>query len=40
MDEALVMAQIKIGLCAVITDEHLPVLERTHGPRVDVVQVA
>ncbi len=34
--EPLVMSQIEIGLPAVVGDEHLAVLERVHGPRVDV----
>mmetsp|Transcript_33713 Transcript_33713/g.100481 ORF Transcript_33713/g.100481 Transcript_33713/m.100481 type:complete len:350 (-) Transcript_33713:100-1149(-) len=34
--EALVVPQIQIGLAPVVQHEYLPVLERTHGPRVDV----
>jgi hypothetical protein len=34
--EALVVPDIKIGLGAVVGDEHLAVLERVHGARVDV----
>ena len=34
--EALVVAEIEIGLGAVLGDEHLAVLERAHRPRVDV----
>ena len=30
------MAEIKIGLSAVLGDEHLTVLKRAHGPRVNV----
>ena len=35
-DEAFVVAQIEVGLRAVLGDEHLPVLERVHRPGVDV----
>ena len=31
--EALVMAQVQVGLGAVMGDEHLAVLERAHGAR-------
>jgi hypothetical protein len=34
--EALVMAQVEVGLGAVLGDEHLTVLERRHGAGVDV----
>ena len=34
--EALVVAQVEVGLGAVVGDEHLAVLERAHGARVDV----
>jgi len=30
------MAQVQIGLGAVLGDEHLAVLERAHGARVDI----
>ena len=36
VDEALVVADVEIGLGAVLGDEHLAVLERAHRPRVDV----
>ena len=36
VDEALVVAQVEIGLGAVVGDEHLAVLERAHGARIDV----
>ena len=35
-DEALVVAQVEVGLGAVVGDEHLTVLERAHGARIDV----
>ena len=35
-DEALVVAQVQVGLGAVLGDEDLTVLERAHGARVDV----
>ncbi len=35
-DETLVMAQVEVGLGAVVGDEHLTVLERAHGARIDV----
>ena len=35
-DETLIVAQVEIGLGAVVGDEHLAVLERAHGARVDV----
>ena len=34
--EALVMAEVEIGLGAVVGDEHLAVLIGAHGPRIDV----
>ena len=34
--EALVMAQIQVGLGAVVGDIHLAMLERAHGARIDV----
>src|SRR5262249_59901439 len=34
--EALVVAEIQVGLSAVVGDEHLSVLERAHRPRIDV----
>ena len=36
VDEALVVAEVEVGLAAVVGDEHLAVLERVHGARVDV----
>ena len=36
VDEALVVAEVEIGLGAVLGDEHLAVLERAHRARVDV----
>ena len=36
IDEALIMAQVEIGLGAIIRDEHLAMLKRTHGTGVDV----
>ena len=35
-DEALVMAEIEIGLGAVIGDEHFAVLERAHGAGIHI----
>ena len=35
-DEALVVTQVEVGLGAVVGDEHLTVLERAHGARIDV----
>jgi hypothetical protein len=35
-DEALVVAQIQVGLGAVVGHEHLAMLERRHRARVDV----
>ena len=35
-DEPLVVAQVEVGLGAVVGDEHLTVLERAHGARIDV----
>ena len=34
--EALVVAQVEVGLRAVVGDEDLAVLERAHGARIDV----
>src|SRR5947209_2905514 len=36
MRETLVVAQIEIGFSAIIGDEHLPMLERTHRARVHI----
>src|SRR5690606_14643533 len=36
IEKTLVVPDIKIGFCAVVGDEYLPVLERVHCPRVDV----
>src|SRR5215211_7910041 len=36
VDEALVVADVQVGLGAVLGDEHLAVLERAHRARVDV----
>ncbi len=35
-DEPLVVAQVQVGLGAVVGDEHLTVLERAHGAWIDV----
>ena len=35
-DEALVVAEVEVGLGAIIGDEHFAVLGRAHGARVDV----
>ncbi len=35
-DKPLVVAQVEVGLSAVVGDEHLTVLERAHGARIDV----
>ena len=34
--EALVMAEVEVGLGPVVGDEHLAVLIRAHGARIDV----
>ena len=36
VDEALVVAEVQVGLALVVGDEHFPVLERVHGAGVDV----
>ena len=36
VDEPLVVAEVEVGLAAVVGDEHLAVLERVHRARVDV----
>ena len=36
VEEPLVVADVQVGLGAVVGDEHLAVLERVHRPRVDV----
>ena len=36
VEEALVVADVQVGLGAVVGDEHLTVLEGVHGARVDV----
>ena len=36
VDEALVVAEVEVGLAAVVGDEHLAVLEGVHRARVDV----
>src|SRR5690606_17841348 len=35
-NEPLVVTQVQVGLGAVVGDEHLTVLERAHGARIDV----
>src|SRR5690625_7795200 len=35
-NEALIVSQVKIRLGAIIGDEHLAVLKRTHGARIHV----
>ncbi len=35
-DEPLVVAQVEVGLGAILGDEYFTVLERAHGPRIDV----
>ena len=35
-DEALVVAEVEVGLGAVVGDEHLAVLRRVHRARIDV----
>ena len=36
VDEALVVAEVEVGLGAVVGDEHFAVLERRHRARIDV----
>ena len=36
MSKALVVAQVQVGLGAVVGDKHLAVLERRHGPRINI----
>ena len=36
MGEALVVAEVEIGLGAVVGDEHFAVLKRAHGAGIDV----
>ena len=36
VEEALVVADVEVGLGAVLGDEDLTVLERVHGARIDV----
>jgi hypothetical protein len=36
VDESFVVAEVEIGLAAVVGDEHLAVLERVHRARIDV----
>ena len=36
VDEPLVVAEVEVGLAAVVGDEHLAVLERVHRAGVDV----
>ena len=36
MREALVVAEVEIGLRAIVGDENFAVLERAHGARIDV----
>jgi hypothetical protein len=35
-DEAFIVAEIEISLCAIIGDEHFTVLERTHRSRIHI----
>ena len=36
VDEALIVAEVEVGLATVVGDEHLAVLERVHRARVDI----
>jgi hypothetical protein len=36
VDEALIVAQVQVGFCAVVGDEHFTVLKRRHGAWIDV----
>ena len=36
VEEALVVADVEVGFSAVLGDEHLAVLKRVHGARIDV----
>lgn len=36
LDEALIVAKVEVGFGAVFGDEHLAMLERAHGARIDV----
>ena len=36
IEEALVVTDVQVGLRAVLGDEHLAVLERVHGARIDI----
>jgi hypothetical protein len=36
VDEPLVVAEVEVGLAAIVGDEHLAVLERVHRARIDV----
>ena len=36
VDKALVVTKDKVGLAAIIGDEHLAVLERVHRARIDI----
>ena len=36
IDEALVVAEVKVGFRAVVGDEYLAVLERAHRPRINI----
>ena len=36
VDETFVMAQVQVGLSPVVGDKDLPVLEGTHGSRINV----
>ena len=35
-NKTLVMAQVQVGLGAIMGDKHFPMLERAHGARIDV----
>ena len=36
VDEAFIVTEVEVGLTAVVGDEHLAVLKRVHGARVDI----
>ena len=36
IDETFIVAKVQIGLCAVIGDKYLAVLNRVHGTRVNI----
>ena len=36
INKSFIMSKVQVGLCSIICDEHLSMLDRIHGTRIDV----